>query len=189
VNVDPVAHFRVKTELLERRLEQLSQPVQQMHQQTEADRQLQALQAHVSQQEMRFAKDTPDYIDALDHVKRTSFMGIKALGYNDQQAMALMQQEFAKLSHRIAVSGGDVAEHVYQMALANGYTPKQAQQQAQNEQEKLQGLKKGTAAAKSLGGSGGVGNKLSLAALADMPADEFSKTIGDDEAWRKLWGG
>lgn len=183
INADPVAHFRAKTEMLERQLQQLAQPVQQLRQQTQADQQMQALQAHVSQQEARFAQETPDYADALAHVKRTSFAGIKALGYNDQQAMALMHQEFAKLSHRVASSGGDVAEHVYQMALANGYTPKQSQQ------EKLQSLQNGVKAAKSLSGGGGAGTKVSLAALAEMPADEFAKAVGDESAWRKLMGG
>lgn len=183
VNVDPVAHFRAKTEALERELRQLREPVQQMRQQTQADQQMQALQAHVAQQEARFAQEKPDYAEALAHVKRTSFAGIKALGYSDQQAMALMHQEFAKLSHRIATTGGDVAEHVYEMALANGYTPKQAQQ------EKLQSLQNGVKAAKSLGSGGGVGAKVSLAALAEMPADEFAKAVGDESAWRKLMGG
>jgi chitodextrinase len=159
--------------------------VMEMRQQTEQQRQIAALQNHVSQQEARYVKEAPDYFEALDHVRRTSMAGIKALGYDDQTAAALAQQEFVKFAHRVASQGGDVAEHVYQTALANGYQPKQA---GASEQDKIASLKKGTAAAKSLGSGGGVTNKLSLAALAEMPADEFAKTIGDDEAWRKLWG-
>jgi hypothetical protein len=185
VAVDPVGHFKARAEMLEREINGLRQPIQEMRQQTEQERQVAALRNHVTAQEAQFVQAKPDYYDALSHMQALSVQGIKALGYSDQQAVALASQEYLKMAYRIASQGENVAEHVYQMALANGY---QGKQQQASGQDQLQSVKKIAGAAKSLGSGGGVSQKLSLQALAEMPADDFAKAVSDDE-FRKLFGG
>jgi Holliday junction resolvasome RuvABC DNA-binding subunit len=186
VNADPVGHFRAENERLRQQLEQIGRPVQEIQQRMAQQEQYQRLQMHVNGQISEFAKEKADVNEAIQHARMADFQALRALGYDEATAGQIITQQYDQMVVGLVQQGRNVGEALYAFAQSKGYAPRQAQP---NAQDKLQATAKVAGAARSLGSGGGVGNKLSLSSLAEMPADEFAKTIGDESAWRKLWGG
>lgn len=186
--VDPVAYFDNETQTIKQQLAEQQQFRQQYEQRQQQETQMAQLRHVVSTQESQFLVQNPDYNEALAHMQANSLRGLKSLGYTDEQAQGLAQQEYVKMAHNVAMRQENVAAHIYELAKANGYTAKAP---AQDATTKLQAVQKGTAAAKSLGSGGAVVNGLSLQALAAMSSEEFAEaTSGKNEtAWKKLMGG
>lgn len=178
---DAVGYFDAKTQQLEQAIQPLQQEVTQFRQQRAMQEQIQQLTRHVTAQEQQFAAQNPDYIEAVNHVKRTSFQGLKALGYDDAQAAQAVEHEFLRLCDRLARSGESIPEHIYNTAKANGYkaTPKAS----------LETQQRGVAKAKTLGSGASTSQNLNMEALAAMPPDEFAEAVKDEKLWRKLMGG
>lgn len=185
--VDPATNLHTRLQQTEAALAQQSQALMQQRQaqQQEYARQqaIQELTRDVAQQEAEYVAQTPDYHKALEHLKTAEVQALMALGYDQQSAMQVMQQNIMGMAWQMRQQGTSIPERVYALAKARGYSP-----QTVTAQQKLQTTQRGVAASRSLGNGGGVTNNLSLEALANLPADEFADLVKDDKAWRKLMG-
>lgn len=185
---DPVAHFQAQNVALRQQLESLGRPVQEITQRMAQQEQYQRVKMHVGSQEAEFSKEKPDYAEAVNHAQQADMQALKALGYDEMTARNMVVQQYDQLTIQLINQGKNIPESIYAFAQSKGYQPKAAGQASA--QERLQNTQRVNQAARSLGGGAGVATRVSLTALADMPADEFAKTIGGDEtAWKKLWGG
>ena len=91
-------------------------------------RQIQALMTAVSTHETAFVARTPDYYQALDHVRavRASQMRLMDSTLTDQQvSQSIAQEEMMAANHLIA-KGADPCNFAYEYAKTLGYTPKVA---------------------------------------------------------------
>lgn len=168
----------------------IQQEMQASRAQQEADRQaqwqaqqIQAFEQHVTTHEQNFAKQTPDYFDAINFAKENRVKQLQVLGYNDQQAWQEVQREAAHLAMNIARQGGNPAQAGYEYAKSLGYQPKP------NAQQQLQNTQKGLEASKSLSGGGAkAGGGLTVDALAKMSNEEFDAYV-QKHGWEKVAGG
>lgn len=186
VNTDPVGHFRAKTEALERQIAEMQRPIQEVQQSRQQQAMTQRATHAVASQIREFAAEKPDVVNAIQFIQEADRKALEAIGHDPAEAQMMVESHHDQLVMSLLQKGMSVPLALYQLATTRGYQAKASQQ---NAQEKLEGLKKGVGAARSLGSGGGVSAKLSLAALADMPADEFAKTVGSDDDFRKLFGG
>lgn len=171
------------------RLAQIEQMAQQQvrAQQEQAQRQaaMNHLQAELSAQEQEYRQVNPDYDNAVKYLGEVEVRSLMALGYSQQAASQMVQNQFGAMAWELRRQGQDVPSRVYEFAKARGY----AQAPAVSPQDKISTAQKGVQASRTLGSGGQVKSNLDLAALASMPADEFDALTKDPKAWRALMGG
>lgn len=174
IDTDPVGHFRAKTEMLERQLREVREPVQQQAQASQFER---AVRSQVD----AFAAETPDYGEAYAFAKEQ--MRRDALAYGDDPNAAELY-----LAQRALQQGKNVGEMVYAFAKAKGYTPA-AQRQAAPQAPDMAALQRGQQASRSVGAGGQPAGRgeLTPERLASMSAKELSK-IPDDQ-FKRIMGG
>lgn len=174
---------------LHTRLTGIEQFAMQQHQQQQAQAQrartIEMLQQETAAQEAEYREINPEYDKAVEFLTAQEAQSLQAMGYPPAQIAPMLQNKLAGLAWELRQSGRNVPDTVYKLAQSRGFR----NAPAMTAQQKMQQTQKGVAAAKSLGSSGGAGNGLSLAALAEMPAEEFAELTKDDKAWRKLMGG
>lgn len=174
IETDPVGHFRAKTEMLERQLREVQQPIQQ---QTQAAQFQQAVRQQVDQ----FAAVTPDYGEAYAFAREQMRRDAEAYG-DDPQAAELY------LAQRAMQRGMNVGEMVYQFAKAKGYVPG-GQRQAAPPPPDLAAVQRGQQASRSVGAGGQPAGRgeLTPERLAQMSAKELAKI--SDAQFAKIMGG
>lgn len=182
---DPASHLKYQLDSVQERLAQQQKIDQERQQQAEQQAAFQRLAQQIDASERHFVQQTPDYQDALQHLRT---MRVRELteGFGVDQSLAAQQAERELMEFAIANAqrGVNPAEAAYRIAGVRGYAKKAAP--AQTAQEKLETQQRG-AAAKSLGGGGSPAKGLSIEALAAMSEDEFAKLT--PEQWRKAMGG
>lgn len=147
------------------------------------ERQIQEFQTHVTTHEQEFAKQSPDYFDAINFAKSNRVKQLQTLGYDEQTAWGEVQREAAQLAMNIARQGGNPAQAGYEYAKSLGYQPKP------NAQQQLQNTQKGLEASKSLSGGGAkAGGGLTVDVLAKMSNEEFDAYV-QKHGWEKVAGG
>jgi hypothetical protein len=142
------------------------------------------LESAVADDVREFLETAPDYLDAYKDLKEKRFKQYTALGYPPEQSWQIVNQEEYQLAATAFQNGRSPAQAVYEMALAYGYTKKEAVKASENVQ-KMETLQKGVKAASSLGSGGTPTGKLTVDAIAQMDDpefDEFMKSGG----WSKL---
>lgn len=181
---DPATHLYERLERTEANQRHIAQYA--LSQQQEAARQaaIHDLMQEVSRQEAEYAEKTPDYRDALEHLKSSEISALMAIGHDQQSATQIIHNQFGSIAWELRQRGESIPEKVYALAKARGYNPQQV-----TNQQKMQTLQKGVSAAKSLGTGGKVSSNLSLESLASLPAADFAELVKDERAWRRLMGG
>lgn len=175
------------------RVEQtLNQRLQQEEQQNRAQQEQNALFNVVAQHEREFAKDAPDYYEAVEYAKQIRLEEFKAMGFDDQEAEQILLNDVLNLTKDALGRRINPAERFYKYAKARGWG-KQTETapvipQAVEPGAKIKTITAGQQAAKSLSTAPGTSQPaLTLQALADMPQDEFDKI--DNKTWKKMMGG
>jgi len=150
-----------------------------------------------------FARETPDFGPAYNYLLQSRAAMLVEQGYNEQQVRQILFNEEKGLVERAAATGKRPAAMVYGLAKQLGWRPEMAQQ-AQNGAatpsngaapkanggsapaapaaspkqpsvtEEVERIAAAAAASKSLSGAGGPASEMSLEALANMSAAEFS---------------
>lgn len=177
-------------EYLDHRLNEVSQAQQyilQRDQQREQQAGQQAaiarVQSAVINQAASFAKETADFGDAVNHLNAMRTRELIALGADPAQAETQAVQELDQAAMAWAAQGRNAAQTSYELAKARGFTSR-----TQTPDQRIEAQRKGTAAAKSLGGGGAVsGGKLTAEALANMSDDDFAKL--SESQFRQAMGG
>lgn len=186
LEADPVNNLDMRQRAIEQALQQQNQVL--AH--TQAERQREAaiaqLTNHVSAQEREYVAQAPDYHKALEHLKSTEVRALVALGHDEQQAAAIVHNNFGSMAWQMAQRGENIPERVYELAKARGYTNQTVNPQGQ---QRIATAQKGVAASKSLGSGAGTTNNLTLESLASLPAEEFAEMTKDPKVWRRMMGG
>jgi len=181
---DPIGAMRNGVESTQAELAQLKawhQQQAQIQEQT-AYRQnyLAQIENAVSQAESEFVQETPDYLDAVGHLKAQRASQLKALGMPLDQIVNYIRNEAFQIAETALRSGRNPAEIAFEMAKASGWVKK-----AQAQDTKMQTLQKGVKAASSLGSGGAPQGNLTIEALASMSESEFDAALKSG-AWEKL---
>jgi len=166
VDESPVEHFTARMA----QLEQIALHQQQTQQQSQLLNQvMNAYSASATQ----FKQTTPDFTDAYNYLLEGRANQYAEAGYSKQDAEAMVKREEFSVITNAMQMGGNPAAFIYNLALANGYTKKEAKA----EQDKsLEMIEKGMKANKSLGTAPGKGaDNMTLEALSQMGDEEFDK--------------
>lgn len=140
-------------------------------------RQIQAIQSAASAGEENFAKQTPDYWEALEYA-RTARAGQLKLAFpdaNDAQLTEHIRAEEFSTATQILQQGRNPAEFAYKYAASLGYTAGGTEQAAIP--RKNQGVAKEDAQ-----GLGSAGTSSELDSLLNLESDEF------DQALKEVFG-
>lgn len=196
VDVDPVGHFKAKSELLERQLAEVNDWRQNVDQRTQAQEQFRQLATHVSQSEAAFAAEHPDYQQALGYLVDAQKRAYETMGFNEQEIAQALAADKLNLAQTAMQRGQNPAEIVYKLATARGYSAqqKQAAERPRDETGKFQAIQKGAQGpGRSLGtASGGPAPSVSLETMANMSDDEFAALMASKDGkatFRRLMGG
>jgi hypothetical protein len=185
---DPVNALKHGVETTQQQLEQIrayQQHEWQRQQDMAAQQQVKSrLESAVADDVREFMETAPDYLDAYKDLKEKRFKQYTALGYPPEQSWQIVNQEEYQLAATAFQNGRSPAQAVYEMALAYGYTKKEAKQASDNVQ-KMETLQKGVKAASSLGSGGTPTGKLTVDSIAQMNDDEFD-TFMKSGGWSKL---
>lgn len=137
----------------------------------------------VNMSEAQFAKQAPDYFDAVTFARQKKAAEYESVGMTEREAWDRVDWEASQLAAMALQRGESPAEVGYRLAKAIGY---QGKANGGDAQARLNMQQAGRAAA-TPSGSAGTGSRLSLDALAKMSGDEFLKATSGDN-WRKLMG-
>lgn len=158
------------------------------HQQRQQAAYVEQLQHRIVGAESVFFKETPDYGDAIKFLDESRVRELQVFGADEGQARQQAIQERIQAALKWAHEGRNPAELAYGFAKARGYQGKAAQQAQQSPADKIAAQQRGTAAARSLGGGGGVtAGKLTAEALANMSDEDFAKV--SEAQFRQVMGG
>ncbi len=183
-------------------LEALAQKVQQFEHQEVQTRQAHAAQrqyeqvsqqvvSRVEQFETEFRDEAPDYDEAAQHFIGARVAMLRAGGYGEAQARALITQELIQGGYTAIQSGQNPARLIYEAAKTMGWTPKPppvVQEEAVEREEtspaeKLAQQRDKQAAARSLGNGGGGRQSagVSLKQLLELEGADFDDKMKDFE--------
>jgi hypothetical protein len=119
-----------------------------------------------------FAKDNPDYWQALEHMRQVRQQQLRMAAPQATEAQVQQQiqaEEFNAAAH-ILQQGGNPAQYAYDMAKTFGYTAKPAEQDSQDLREKRE-------QARGMGGSGTPTGELDQ--LLNKSSDEFEQAMSE----------
>lgn len=180
---DPLGTLKWQNEQLEKRLNEMSQGVNQTAQQFQQQQAIQQFSQTVVSQEENFRKAATDYDAAVAHLKQVRISDFQDMGYDLQTATQLLQNEIMNFAQAAMQQGKNPAEVAYSMAKRYGYNA-----QEKTTEKQIAMLEKGEAASKSLAG-GRAEAPLTLEALAQLDEDQLDQLVKDDKAWKKMLGG
>lgn len=150
---DPKGYVDTKFQAALKKLEATEQTTTQTREQLAQQHQLQQLVTTVQSHEAAFVKTTPDYQDALNHVRTIRMDQLKLFfpqATDAQIGQQLMQEEIQAAAQALQ-AGVNPAETVYRYAKTLGYQPKAVKGQVQPDRS----------AAMTLGSGGGAGSDVS----------------------------
>lgn len=179
---DPTEALRVKTEQLERTLQNHNQTLTQQQQQVENQRQYSEFVDRYAASAQAYKAENPEFAPAYNHLMQTRLDELMAMGYNQAEAVNIRTQDEIAIAAKAYADGVNPGERIYALAKMRGYSTPQPQ--AAPATQKLDQLERGLNASKSLSdASGKASTELTLEALASMQDDEF------DKAWEKVMKG
>jgi hypothetical protein len=182
-DTDPAAHLKHQVEEVRSWAQQMRQ--QQEYAAQEAHRQAQIAQAEqaVVAQESSFAKQTPDYYEAVDYVRDRLRVKAEALGVPKDQIDAAVAQDMRQFGLRMLSAGQNPAERLFHFAKIEGYNgPREANS------AKLSTIAKGAAATRGARSTAPASNgELTMEQAARMSIKEIGR-MSDDE-FQRLMGG
>lgn len=167
VNADPVGHLNYTSQEVAALREKAAR-------QEQADQQRQTeerFRLTVVASERDFTKTTPDYFEAMEHLRSQRDQELQMYGVHDlAERQQIMNREAMGIAWNAMQNGENPAKRAYELAKFRGYKAKP------KASEQIETLQKGAEAAKSLSGKGGQSPAaLSPEALLDMSDDEFDK--------------
>lgn len=168
-NTDPIgAVERMAAILKAQRAEQASQ-AQQSAAQAQQHRNIQALTGWAGEMEADFRAEKPDYDDAAKFVYDSRMREVEMISGNPQAAQQSVQNELLGLIAQCKQSNRDPAEVIYNLAQQRGF---KNTVKIDNAAEKLQTLKRGQEASRTLSGGKADSAELTIESINRMPSDQ-----------------
>jgi hypothetical protein len=194
---DPVVEPDKFEQWLISRDQRLSQPTIQMEaqarQQEQQRQQMAALRGYAERHETAFRDEHKDgdYDGAVTFMREREARKFEIMGYNKAEIPNLVTQAEIGVTALAAQRGQNPAALIYNLAIENGFTPKQAKA-AVDEAEKVTRLADVQAKTRSTAGVGGSPRQeehsvADLASMSEKQLDALEKK--DPEAFRKMIGG
>lgn len=186
---DPVTQPDEFTAWLKRNQEQGSQSVEDLRRQVQEQQHRQAVAQRVSAAEAEFAKATPDYMDAVNHLMQARQRELSFFTDDADAVRQQVQQEAWALAEAAVQRGRNPAQVAYEIAQARGYRPKKAEPEQPPAAERIKAQAAAQEATQSLSQAGGPANtgRPTAEDLAKMSEAEFAKL--DPEVIREVMGG
>jgi len=164
-------------ELQKRQIEELRNGVLQDQSQRQQQMQAAQVQQRYEQDALSYIQKQPDFPQAYTYLAQAEAAALKSRGFNDEQIRERLQRAEAEIVQDSFQNGVSPAQAIYDEARRRGYTPSQAAQAAGKgdaAKQKLEQVRKGQQATKSLSNAGGTSAEgLTYEALADMDEDSF----------------
>jgi hypothetical protein len=167
----------------------------QEQQRSQQERVVQTIVHQVAEREADFALDTPDYYEAVNHLRQVRTEQYEALGFTKAQAEAKVNQDALTTSAQLLQAGQDPAQAYYKLAKASGFNGKPAAASDQKAHaaaaaaatpnqtnDALDRIRAGQKAAQTLSGTGGSANT----GEPDMGQVASLKGAAFDSAFDKL---
>lgn len=130
-----------------------------------------------------FLKTTPDYTDAYKYLRGIITENMKDMGVPETHIPQVLMQEELRLAQQALGAGKNPAQLLYNVAKRYGYK----QQAASTPESKIESIKKGQEAAKTIP-SAKPSPEVSLEALKTMAEDDLDKIVTNDDLWHKVMG-
>lgn len=178
---DPLAALRWVQDSLKQQQAQQAEQARMSQEQQQQAQQFQAFQSELTRMDQEFAKDHPDYFEAVDFYSQSRAEELTAFGYNPMQVQQTLAADIRQLASSAIQAGVNPAEVAYKQAQARGFQPKD-----QEGTKRVQQIQRGRKATSPLSSGGGKsGNVPTLADIAELDGEEFDKAV---EALRKREG-
>jgi len=185
VDDDPIESIRRDNEQVKQVLVAQAQVALQQKQEAE-------YWSRVRESEQAFKQDVPDFDDAIKFLADSRLDELKDLGWSDQEAQKVLQDEIKWISDKAYNDEVNPAERFYALAKRRGFSKAVEPAKSNEGDAKIESIKKGQELNKNLPlGSKTSKQDLTAEALADMPVDALSSLQGQtefDKAWKKLFG-
>jgi hypothetical protein len=185
INSDPIGHFQAKQAELERKLQEAESWRKQTQQVTQQQEVLQKIGTEVSRLEQEFAKSTPDYHQAQQHLFASWAQEAQALGASPEEAIRFWSMQIVQ---RAGQQNKNPAQVAYELAKQRGYLGAQPKPQAPTQTPQgpnLDTIQRGLAASKSTSaapGKAAPSGTPTIEALLQMDDEEFAKNYGSRDA-------
>ncbi len=172
-SVDPLANHEARLAQQEQRAQWLAEQEQNRAQQAQHAQQRQQVVNWYGSQAAEFAKETPDFGGAYEHMKQLRGAELMAMGYNALEARQVLENDELAVVAKAYQAGENPAAVIYRMAQATGY--KKGAKAPVAAEEKMKTLQKGVEASKTLGAGGASAGNPTPEQLANMSDSEFSE--------------
>lgn len=187
---DPLGHANWRINQVERQLKGLGTMARQgvdLHRSLVQQNEQQSIVQQSQSLQDRFARDNPDYWDAYNFLIGTRRQELQAMGYDQQAADQVIDNEKSMIVQNAMSTGQDgkfagwqnnPAQVVYELAKQRGYAAGGAPQAAVNPaaQQRVNRLAAGVRSATGTGGGRSTGGApASLESLAEMTDAEFDR--------------
>lgn len=181
---NPLEHLKSKNAELEATVQALKSSDEKRSQESQSNSQMAEFQRNVTAVEKAFAKENPDYSEAVAKVQEVWRHEYEMAGVPDQLIDSLLARKGAQFTHAAMQREQNAAEAVYKLAQRYGYR-KEQKDEPNKDKDKLAQIAKGQEAEKSLTSGKGPAD-MSLEALATMSDEEMEAFVADQKNWKKL---
>jgi hypothetical protein len=172
---NPAAHLQAKTQQLEQQIQQQNETVQQAEARRAQEAQLAQFDNAYQSAAMQYAKQTPEFTDAYQHLIASRHQAYEQMGVDPGEYVERLKHEERQIAHTAFTLGVNPGALLHNLATAAGWKPK-PQKQTPN----LEVVAKGVQTKSLSGVSGKPTSNMTLEALAEMNDEDFDKN------WDKL---
>lgn len=181
---NPAAYLKAKVEMTEAQQAEIYRVAKEQQARTQQEQQIaqitHALTEKMTEAEAEFVQQTPDYLDAMKHLRKVVDSTLEINGEtNPARRAEISRQQSLLLVENALRAGQNPAEVAYKFAKAYGWS-------GRGDAQRISSIAKGTSSTQSLGNSGNKESPLSLAALAQMDDDDFNAAVSDPAKWDKI---
>jgi hypothetical protein len=108
----------------EREVKEIKETLKKQQEEKAIDTARAALYSQAAKDGATFAEKNPDYYDAVNHALKVKFAEFKALGMDEKDAQARVNQWGDLVAYTATQKGKSIAEYGYSLAKDMGYAPK-----------------------------------------------------------------
>lgn len=199
---DPEAWIKAQVGMTRKEVEELKTFKQNLERQQAYQAQVQQVFHAATAQEQEFAQQTKDYFDAANYLRTARSNELAALGYNQAQIAAAIQQDTLQLAAQALHNQRNFGDVVYQIAKSRGWAPKPVEEPkpapvatpapiTPTDIAKLATIQKGQERAVGLGSAGSAPKtEITAEDLLNMTERQYAKFAEENpEQFRRLLGG
>lgn len=186
---DPIGFLKWQRDQTLKDRQERAKSTQQTEAQRQSDENMSRFMGAYKRQADTFAAENPDFMDAYAHATKARVDDYLDLGLSENQAIQRAKQDEIDLAHSLMQQGINPAERIMAFAKRRGWSPKVAEQDAE---ERVTRTREATTRNKSLSqaGGGSPATEMTAERLIAMSPEEFDAWTSKNSAKAKrLMGG